>query len=132
MDHSSGGLPGLASAGQLSTVGADLLQLDGQELLARRYVERRAQLEGLFAERALTAPWTLCPMTTDLAKARGWLESWTGVSGVKGLVIKPLTSRYLGRCRGWTKIRRRGTTESITGTLTRPLLLGLGRHDAAG
>ncbi|MFD9520724.1 hypothetical protein [Streptomyces sp. NPDC059979] len=58
-------------------VAFDLLQQDGQELLARPYAERRALLENLFAERALTAPWTSCPMTTDLAEAREWLQSWT-------------------------------------------------------
>ncbi|WP_240805662.1 hypothetical protein [Streptomyces sp. A1547] len=38
--------------------------------------------------------------------------------------------------RGWTKIRRRDTTEAVigavTGTLTRPQLLILGRHDQTG
>ncbi|MFF3675904.1 ATP-dependent DNA ligase [Streptomyces sp. NPDC002120] len=114
----------------------DLLQHDGQELLKRPYVERRALLENLFSEHALTALWTLCPQTTDLAKAREWLESWTDVSGVEGILVKPLNSRYLPGYRGWTKIRRRDTTEAIvgaiTGTLTRPQLLVLGRHDQNG
>ncbi|MBT2471841.1 hypothetical protein J7E97_29280 [Streptomyces sp. ISL-66] len=79
----------------------DVLQLDGQELLTRPYAQRRALLEELFTTRALTAPWTLCPMTTDLAKARDWLQSWTDVSGVEGIVIKSLTSRYLTGYRGW-------------------------------
>ncbi|MEY2233839.1 ATP-dependent DNA ligase, partial [Streptomyces sp. BF23-30] len=117
-------------------VAFDLLQHDGQELLTRPYAERRALLENLFTEHALTAPWTLCPMTTDLAKAREWLESWTDVSGVEGILIKPLNSRYLPGYRGWTKIRRRDTTETIvgaiTGTPTRPQLLVLGRHDQDG
>ncbi|MFJ8164148.1 hypothetical protein ACIRBY_24910 [Streptomyces sp. NPDC096136] len=65
-------------------VAFDVLQLDGEELLARPYAERHTLLEALFADHALTAPWTLCPMTTDLAKARQWLESWTDVSGVEG------------------------------------------------
>lgn len=72
-------------------------------------------------------------MTTDLAKAREWLQSRTEVSGVEGILIKPLTSRYLPGYRGWTKIRRRDTAEAIvgaiTGTLARPQLLVLGRHD---
>ncbi|MGW3327678.1 ATP-dependent DNA ligase [Streptomyces virginiae] len=62
----------------------DLLQHDGHELLTRPYAERCALLENLFSEHALTAPWTLCPQTTDLAEAREWLESWTDVSGVEG------------------------------------------------
>ncbi|MFE9636787.1 ATP-dependent DNA ligase [Streptomyces sp. NPDC006463] len=117
-------------------VAFDLLQQDGQELLARPYAERRALLENLFSSRALSAPWTLCPQTTDLAKAREWLQSWTDVSGVEGILVKPLNSRYLPGYRGWTKIRRRDTTETIvgaiTGTLTRPQLLILGRHDQNG
>ncbi|MFE3864760.1 ATP-dependent DNA ligase [Streptomyces goshikiensis] len=117
-------------------VAFDLLQHDGQELLTRPYAERRALLENLFSVHAVTAPWTLCPQTTDLTKAREWLESWTDVSGVEGILIKPLNGRYLPGYRGWTKIRRRDTTEAVigavTGTLIRPQLLVLGRHDEAG
>ncbi|MFD9520725.1 hypothetical protein [Streptomyces sp. NPDC059979] len=58
------------------------------------------------------------------------------MSGVDGILIKSMSQRYLPGYRGWTKIRRRDTTEAIigaiTGTLTRPQLLVLGRHDAAG
>ncbi|MGW2275746.1 hypothetical protein [Streptomyces yangpuensis] len=47
------------------------------------------------------------------------------------MLVKPLNGRYLPGYRGWTKIRRRDTTEAIisaiTGTLARPQLLG--RHD---
>ncbi|MGW7064767.1 ATP-dependent DNA ligase [Streptomyces sp. NPDC054904] len=128
--------PSLAARWPAYFVAFDVLQLDGQELLQRPYTERRALLEALFTDHALTAPWTLCPMTTDLATAREWLESWTDVSGVEGLVIKPLNSRYLPGYRGWTKVRRRDTTEAIvaaiTGTLTRPGLLVLGRRDEHG
>ncbi|MER5871957.1 ATP-dependent DNA ligase [Streptomyces sp. NPDC002044] len=114
----------------------DALHIDGIELLALAYAERRRRLEVLFAARQLTTPWTLCPMTTDPAKAREWLEEWTDVSGVEGLVVKKMNQRYLPGSRAWTKIRRRDTTEAvigaITGTLARPQLLVLGRHDATG
>ncbi|MFI8453736.1 ATP-dependent DNA ligase [Streptomyces erythrochromogenes] len=127
---------GLLAHAAPSLVALDLLQHDGQELLTRPYAERRALLENLFTEHALTAPWALVPQTTDLAKAREWLQSWTDVSGVEGILIKPLNSRYLPGYRGWTKIRRRDTTGTITGaitgTLTRPQLLILGRHDHDG
>ncbi|MFD7234932.1 hypothetical protein ACFWAT_06440 [Streptomyces syringium] len=49
-----------------------------------------------------------------------------------------MTSHYRPGVRdwAWTKIRRRDTTEAIigaiTGTLTRPQLLILGRHDPTG
>ncbi|MER5775505.1 hypothetical protein ABT144_14645 [Streptomyces sp. NPDC002039] len=75
-------------------------------------------------------------MTADPAKAWEWLDDWTDVSGVEGLVIKGMSRRYRPGARAWTKIRRRGTTEAIigaiTGTLTRPQLLILGRHDQSG
>ncbi|MFD3779460.1 ATP-dependent DNA ligase [Streptomyces sp. NPDC058612] len=117
-------------------VAFDVLQADGQELLHLPYRDRRARLQDLFANHALTAPWTLCPMTTDLTTAREWLESWTDVSGVEGIVVKGRSQRYVPGYRGWTKIRRRDTTEAVvgavTGALTRPQLLILGRHDQAG
>ncbi|MDA5284748.1 ATP-dependent DNA ligase [Streptomyces sp. Isolate_45] len=128
--------PALAARLPAYYVAFDLLQQDGAELLTLPQRERRRRLEVLFAARALTAPWTLCPMTTDVAKAREWLETWTDVSGVEGLVIKSLTGRYTPGNRGWTKVRRRDTTEAIigaiTGTLARPQLLVLGRHDTTG
>ncbi|MFF8696774.1 hypothetical protein ACF08W_31630 [Streptomyces sp. NPDC015144] len=65
----------------------DLLQADGQELLHVPYGERRARLEQLFTDRGLSAPWTLCPETTDVATAQEWLTSWTQVSGIEGLVV---------------------------------------------
>ncbi|WP_242438961.1 ATP-dependent DNA ligase [Streptomyces sp. CB00455] len=95
----------------------DALQIDGTELPALPYAERRRRLEVLFAARALNAPWTLCPMTTDPAKARAWLEDWTDVSGVEGILVKNMNQRYRPgvRDRAWTKIRRRNTTEAIIG-----------------
>ncbi|MFB7053529.1 hypothetical protein ACFCXT_10465 [Streptomyces vinaceus] len=75
-------------------------------------------------------------MTTGWATARERLRTRTDASGVEGLVIKPLTSKYLPTTRGWTKVRRRDTTEAIigaiTGTVTRPQLLVLGRYDEEG
>ncbi|MEW2136641.1 ATP-dependent DNA ligase [Streptomyces sp. NPDC005409] len=129
--------PALAAKLPPLFVAFDVLQTDGRELLHLPYVERRARLQALFADHALTAPWTLCPMTTDPAKAREWLESWTDVSGVEGILCKPQTSHCMPGHRGpWTKVCRRDTTEAvigaITGTLTRPQLLVLGRHDQAG
>ncbi|MFJ3861924.1 ATP-dependent DNA ligase [Streptomyces sp. NPDC090085] len=118
----------------------DVLQIDGTELLALLYAERRRRLEVLFAARPLTTPWTLCPMTTDPDKAREWLEDWTDISdvGIEGIVVKNMSRPYRPGVRdpAWTKIRRRNTTEAIigaiTGTLARPQLLVLGRHDATG
>ncbi|MFD0723169.1 ATP-dependent DNA ligase [Streptomyces globosus] len=128
--------PALAARWPAYFAAFDILQSDGTELLQRPYKDRRALLEGLFTDHALRAPWTLVPMATDAATAQEWLESWTDVPGVEGILAKPLTGRYLPGQRGWTKIRRRDSTEAVigavTGTLARPQLLVLGRYDTAG
>ncbi|MDX3536839.1 ATP-dependent DNA ligase [Streptomyces sp. MB09-01] len=114
----------------------DILQQDESELISYPYRQRRLRLEALFAGHRLSAPWTLCPMTTDLIKAQQWLESWTEISGVEGIVVKAMNQPYLPGHRGWYKLRRRDTTEAIigavTGTLIRPQLLLLGRRDETG
>jgi ATP-dependent DNA ligase len=93
-------------------------------------------LESLFADHELGPPWMLCPMTTDPALEREWLEEWTQVPGLEGIVTKRLASPYSPGARGWSKLRRRQTTEAViggvTGSLHRPQLLVLGRHDAEG
>jgi ATP-dependent DNA ligase len=43
----------------------DLLRLHGTDTLAWPYRRRRAALEDLFTEHTLTAPWALCPSTTE-------------------------------------------------------------------
>jgi hypothetical protein len=42
--------------------------------------------EAVFTARRLTAPWALCPSTTDQAVVNKWL-TWTTV-GVEGVVFK--------------------------------------------
>ncbi|MGW7330917.1 ATP-dependent DNA ligase [Streptomyces sp. NPDC054840] len=114
----------------------DVLQQDGSEVIGYPYRQRRLRLEALFALHRLAPPWTLCPMTTDLLKAQQWLESWTEISGVEGVVVKAMSQPYRPGRRDWYKLRRRNTIEAIigaiTGTLTRPQLLFLGRRDAYG
>ncbi|MER5748162.1 ATP-dependent DNA ligase [Streptomyces sp. NPDC002225] len=114
----------------------DLLQADGQELLHVPYGERRARLEQLFTDRGLSAPWTLCPETSDVATAQEWLTSWTQVPGIEGLVVRGSGERYLPGARALYKVRRRDTTEAVigavTGTVRRPRTLVLGRLDVEG
>ncbi|MGW7103242.1 hypothetical protein [Streptomyces sp. NPDC054838] len=71
-------------------------------------------------------------MTTDLITAQKWLETWTDVLGLEGIAVKAMSQPYHPAYRGWYKLRRRDTTEAITGTLLRPQLLLLGRHDTHG
>nr|WSS66283.1 ATP-dependent DNA ligase [Streptomyces sp. NBC_01177] len=114
----------------------DVLQNEGQELLDEPFERRREVLEALFADRRLGPPWTLCPSTTDPAIADEWLYEWTDVPGVEGVVVKSLTGRYRPGVRGWTKVRRRNSTEAligaVTGSLSRPQVLLLGRYDTTG
>ncbi|MDX3204745.1 MULTISPECIES: ATP-dependent DNA ligase [Streptomyces] len=114
----------------------DLLEMSGAVLLDEPLRRRRATLEDLFAGRRLTAPWALCPQTSDRELALGWLDPVWGAAGIEGVVIKDPDSRYRPGERGWLKLRTRITVEGIigavTGAVTAPRSLLLGRLDAAG
>ncbi|WOT39562.1 ATP-dependent DNA ligase [Streptomyces coeruleorubidus] len=114
-------------------VAFDLVQRGG-DLTVWPYARRRAALEELFADHGLTAPWVLCPSTTAPALAEEWL-TWTA-AGVEGLCFKRLEDSYRGGVRSWRKYKVRVTTEAVigevTGPLTAPRTLLLGRYDPAG
>ncbi|MEU3491681.1 ATP-dependent DNA ligase [Streptomyces massasporeus] len=52
------------------------------------YRRRRAALESVFTARRLSAPWALCPSTTEADVVREWL-TWASV-GMEGVVFKRL------------------------------------------
>ncbi|MFI8234930.1 ATP-dependent DNA ligase [Streptomyces sp. NPDC085900] len=112
----------------------DLLHLGDTDLASWSYARRRAALEGLFADAGMGAPFTLCPSTTDPATAHKWL-TWASV-GVEGLCFKRLDEPYRAGARSWTKYKVRETADAIvgavTGPVTAPSTLLLGRHDRAG
>ncbi|MFE5219309.1 MULTISPECIES: ATP-dependent DNA ligase [unclassified Streptomyces] len=116
-------------------VAFDLLRLSGTDTTRWTYRRRRAALEALFTDRRLTAPWVLCPSTTDPATVREWLTSWTAV-GLEGVVYKRLGGRYEPSVRGWRKHKARETEDAIvgafTGSPTAPRTLLLGRYDTDG
>ncbi|MFH9677461.1 ATP-dependent DNA ligase [Streptomyces sp. NPDC017405] len=111
----------------------DLLHACG-DLTRWPYQRRRAALQSLFADHGLGTPLTLCPSTTDPAVPRGWLE-WTA-AGLEGLCFKRLDEPYVRGTRSWRKYKVRATTEAVvgavTGSLTTPRTVLLGRYDAAG
>jgi len=115
-------------------VAFDLLRLEGTDTTAWPYRRRRAALEHLFAEHRLTAPWALCPSTTDPDTVREWLTNWTAV-GVEGVVYKRLESTYQP-VRAWRKYKARYTEDAIVGAFTgspaAPRTLMLGRYDTVG
>lgn len=90
----------------------------------------------LFAGHRLGPPSTLGPSTTAPATAGEWLCEWTDVPGIEGVVVKSLTGQYRPGVRGWTKVRRRNTTEALIGAVTgsrhHPQTLLLGRYDTTG
>ncbi|MCZ4611347.1 ATP-dependent DNA ligase [Streptomyces sp. Lzd4kr] len=115
-------------------VAFDLLRLSGTVTTSWTYQRRREALESMFGARRLTAPWTLCPSTTNPDLVREWL-TWTAF-GLEGVVFKRLDSPYSPGAHGWLKYKRRDTTEAIVGAVTgppdHPRTLLLGRYDADG
>ncbi|MFE9250933.1 ATP-dependent DNA ligase [Streptomyces sp. NPDC007088] len=114
----------------------DLLEVEGAVLLQASLHRRRDALEELFAVRGLSAPWALCPQTTDGEAARAWLDPAWGAAGVEGVMIKDPASRYRPGARGWDKLRAHATAEAVigavTGTSRSPTSLLLGQFDGAG
>ncbi|MFD8489440.1 ATP-dependent DNA ligase [Streptomyces sp. NPDC059712] len=112
----------------------DVLRLEGADLTPCSYARRRTALETLFAETPMTAPFTLCPSTTDPATARDWL-TWTS-AGLEGLCFKRWSEPYRAGTRAWGKYKVRVTADAIvgavTGTLAVPRTLLLGRYDDTG
>ncbi|MFE0872883.1 DNA ligase-like domain-containing protein [Streptomyces rochei] len=107
------------------------MHLDGTDLAPWPYTRRRNAPENLFADTPLTAPFTLCPSTTDPATARDWL-TWSS-AGLEGLCCKRLTEPYRAETRAWGRYKVRVTTEAIvgavTGTTAGPHTLLLGHYD---
>ncbi|MER5754494.1 hypothetical protein [Streptomyces sp. NPDC002088] len=77
-----------ADAWPVHFVAFDLLRLSGTDTTGWPYRRRRAALESVFTARRLTAPWALCPSTTDPTTVHEWL-TWTTV-GMEGVVFKRL------------------------------------------
>jgi ATP-dependent DNA ligase len=114
-------------------VAFDLLHHSDTDLTGWPYRRRRAALEAVFADHGLAGPLTLCPSTTDPARAAQWLE-WT-TAGLEGLCFKRLDEPYRP-VRSWRKYKVRVTTEAVvgavTGSLAAPRTVLLGRYDRAG
>jgi ATP-dependent DNA ligase len=112
----------------------DLVHAGETDMTGWPYARRRGALEKLFTEHRLAAPLTLCPLTTNPARARQWLE-WTQ-AGLEGLCLKRLDEPYRGGTRSWRMYKVRVTTEAvvgaITGSLTVPRTVLLGRYDHQG
>lgn len=78
----------------------DLLRLDGEDIAARPYQERRDLLEAL----GLQGPTWVTPEAFDDGPSL-----WAAVCeyGLEGVIAKKLTSRYQPGQRGWVKVKNR-------------------------
>jgi ATP-dependent DNA ligase len=65
----------------------------------------------VFTARRLSAPWALCPSTTEADVVREWL-TWASV-GMEGVVFKRPADAYRPSVRGWQKYKVRETGEAI-------------------
>ncbi len=121
-----------------------LVDARGTSLLSKPLSERRARLERFFA--SLQADGIeLSPVTTDLAKAREWVET-LGLIGCDGIVAKLTDAPYRpGERDAMQKFKRQRTADCVVGgfrwasggtTAIGSLLLGLyndeGRLDHVG
>ncbi|MER5301375.1 ATP-dependent DNA ligase [Streptomyces lasiicapitis] len=117
-------------------VAFDLLEADGDAWLDRPYSERWSRLEAAFSSGALRTPWTLVACTRDRKVAMEWLDPAYGRVGVEGVMIKPGTGLYRPGYRGWWKVRSfqsaEGIVAGVTGPVSGPHSLLLGRYDSAG
>jgi ATP-dependent DNA ligase len=120
----------LAAQTPASFVAFDLLALGRDNLMARPFAERRAELTR--ALRDAGAPVFLTPATGDLEVARDWFERFEG-AGLDGVVAKPLDGTYQPDKRTMFKIKHERTADCVvagfrwhkTGGVVGSLMLGI-------
>ena len=122
----------LAAQTPASIVFFDLLQVDGRDLQAAAFRERRAELERVC--RKLSAPLHLTPATEDRGLAEDWFTRFEG-AGLDGVIAKPLDGPYTPDKRTLLKIKHERDCDCVVagfrwhkdgeGTAVGSLLLGL-------
>ncbi len=100
----------LARATPASFVAFDLLALDGHDLRARPFVERRSELSAALA--GAGPPVHLTPATTDREVAADWFARFEG-AGLDGVVAKPSGLAYLSDQRAMLKIKHERTADFV-------------------
>lgn len=93
-------------------VAFDLLAVEGEDLRARPYTERRARLEELVA--GLAHPWHLTPATRDRDEAAQWMVAFDS-AGCDGIVAKRLDGVYVEGKREMVKVKLRRTIDAVVG-----------------
>ncbi|MET0985644.1 MAG: ATP-dependent DNA ligase [Steroidobacteraceae bacterium] len=108
-----------------------LVTAEGDSLVDRPLIERRAALEALFSRFDRAPSLRLSPFTRERAEAQRWLELAGG--SLDGVIVKPLEGRYLSGERAMFKVKRMRTADCVVGgfrygtdsNLVGSLLLGL-------
>jgi ATP-dependent DNA ligase len=93
-------------------VAFDLLAIDGESLMDRSFRDRRARLEKELAHLSTGDPVHLTRITTDVAEAREWFETFEG-AGLDGVVAKPLDAAYQQGKRSMLKIKHHRTADAV-------------------
>jgi ATP-dependent DNA ligase len=113
----------------------DLLALDGEDVRARPFHERRRLLVELLSE--AEPPLFVTPLTDDPGKAELWLDRYQG-AGIDGVVAKHRDLAYQPGVRAMVKVKRERTADCVVGgfrwLVERPLpsSLLLGLYDGTG
>ncbi len=102
----------LAAETPAELVAFDVLALRGEDLRSLPYAERRGRLETLFA--ALSFPWHLTPVTTDLDEATRWFHEYEG-AGCDGIIVKAVDEPYVEDKRQWIKWKHRRECDCVVG-----------------
>jgi ATP-dependent DNA ligase len=114
----------------VSLVAFDLLALDDENTMKRRFEERRKMLAEVIGEGTQSV--FLTPSTGDLLEAKKWFSEFEG-AGLDGIVAKPLGGKYEPGKRAMFKIKHERTADCVvagfrwhkTGGIVGSLLLGL-------
>ena len=100
----------LAADSPTSFVAFDLLGIDGRDLRAVPFEQRRVALEGALADAA--APIFRTPQTSDLGVAARWFEELPG-AGLDGLIARPVAGVYAPGKRALFKIKPAHTVDVV-------------------
>ena len=102
----------LAGETPADLVAFDLVALDGSDLRAVPFSERRRGLESLIL--SLGGSWHLTPSTTDLVVGRRWFDEFEA-AGCDGIVAKRLESVYVEGKREMVKVKHRRSVDCVVG-----------------
>ncbi|MDX1510827.1 MAG: ATP-dependent DNA ligase [Nitriliruptorales bacterium] len=91
-------------------VAFDLLAIDGEDLMAAPFRERRDRLETALV--GIRSPVHVTPATTDPEVAADWFQRFEG-AGLDGVMAKPLDDRYRPGKRVLVKVKHERTADVV-------------------